>query len=194
VREYKCDREEVLVMRFSVNFLPSGFLISSSIIATVILTLSSPSFAESNERPGLLKNEYRHVCPKGTERVGEGPPSTSVVFCKQLLYNGSRMEGEYAKFYQNGNKQFQGTYEQGKKHGTWVSYYRTGEIREVKKFQDGQEIKSTQYKRDGSEIKKQELNKNKAEMESKVYSDLRRTRKGGKRTTQTPLSLGWPRK
>jgi hypothetical protein len=166
-------------------------------IAVILSTgMASVLNAESDDKdkPGILNREYRHSCPKGTERVGEGPPGTSVVFCKQHLYNGSRMEGEYAKFYRNGNKQFQGNYEQGKKHGTWTSYYRTGEVREVKKYQDGQVIKTTQYKRDGSEIKSRETDKSRAATESKVYSELRKTKRGGNRKNSLPLSLGWPGK
>ncbi len=163
-------------------------------IALASIALTSEVVAEKQEKPGILQRQYHHVCPKGTERVGEGPPATSVVFCKQTLHKGSRLEGEYAKFYRNGNKQFQGTYEQGKKHGTWVSYYRTGEIREIRKYQDGEEIKTIQYKRDGGEIKNKEFDKDKAIVESKVYSELRQTRKGGSKRNNASLTLGWPKK
>lgn len=170
---------------------------SKTVFLVFSLCMHLPSYASAQnetKKPGELKRKYTHSCPKGTERVGEGHPETTVVFCKQNLYNGSRMEGDFTKFFRNGNKQVSGTYEQGKKHGTWTSYYRTGEIRETKKYQDGEMIKTSQYKRDGREIKKQESNKNKAAAESKIYSELRDTKKGSQQKRNSPQSLGWPRK
>jgi hypothetical protein len=160
-----------------------------------IFALGHPAYADEHNKPGVIsKKKYIHVCPQGTERVGEGPPGSSIVFCKQELYNGSRLEGEYAKFYRNGNKQFQGSFEKGKKHGTWISYYRTGEVREVKKYMDGEVIKVTQYKRDGKELEKRDSDKANNAIESKVYSELRETKRGGAKKRNLPISMGWPRK
>lgn len=163
-------------------------------IFLVILLLGVfPLEAEENKKPGVIQKRYIHVCPKGTKKVGEGHPGSSVVFCKQELYKGSRLEGGYAKFYRNGNKQFEGNYEQGKKHGKWTTYYRTGELKEVKKFENGAITKSSLFKQDGTEIKSKNSAANTSE-EGKIYSELRQSKKGIKASNSIDKSMGWPKK
>ena len=114
---------------------------------------ATSAVAEKNDRPGIVKRQYVHACPPGTEQIGDGPPKSSVVFCRQILNNGFKLEGDYTTFYQNGNKKSEGSYVNGRKNGTWKVYSKTGEVVDSKEFIQGNAKRKelTQFKREKAE-------------------------------------------
>ncbi len=164
----------------------------SSIIALLLIAIPQSGFCQSkSKRPGVIKKKYKHACPGGTERVGEGPPKNTIVFCRQILPDGSRLEGDYTAFYRNGNKKAEGEYISGKKEGTWVSYYRGGQLSAKKSYIDGKLVEKVGYSKRGEVIKS---NKSKANTESKqsaenAYYKSLRYKKSHKSTRSG--SLGW---
>lgn len=176
------------------TFLATFCCVLISSLITSLISISE--VVADDDKPGIIKKKYVHTCPAGTERVGEGPPDTRVMFCRQPLHNTSRLEGNYATFFQNGNKKIHGEYSQGKKHGKWVQYYRTGEVREVKKYADGKPFEEKTFKKDGAKIKSKKNDEQSVEKNNgnngKVYSELRQMRRKGNTKGRSPVNMGWP--
>jgi hypothetical protein len=101
------------------------------------LFISVSCYADRNDKPGVVKRRYIHSCPTGTEQIGDGPPKSSIIFCRQINSKGFSLEGEYVTFFPNGNKKTEGTYTQGKKNGTWKVYSKSGDILETREFKEG---------------------------------------------------------
>lgn len=156
--------------------------IKTSIYILTIFILSIPSMgmcqqSRVGKKPGVLKKKYVHACPGGTERVGDPPPKKSkVIFCRQILQDGSRLEGDYIQFYRNGNKKSEGEYIAGKRQGTWTSYYREGQLAEKKEFVDGKIVEKVSYSKRGGVIKDndpKDKKKDKENAESEFSKTLR---------------------
>ena len=111
----------------------------------LMLFVSINCYADRDDKPGVVKRRYVHVCPAGTEQVGDGPPKSSIIFCRQINSKGYSIEGEYVTFFPNGNKKTEGTYIQGKKNGTWNVYSKSGDILETREFKEGL-VKKKEFK------------------------------------------------
>ncbi len=119
-------------------------------ILTVLCVFASTTlcFAGPRGRPGILKKKYKHVCPAGTEQVGDGPPKSSVVFCRAVLNSGYRLEGEYVTFYRNGNIKMQGEYVGGKRDGIWYNYRNNGQLMTKTEYRRGNKVRKPPEKKE----------------------------------------------
>ncbi|HMO16509.1 MAG TPA: hypothetical protein PKA63_01775 [Oligoflexia bacterium] len=178
-----------LQAQFQALFGSWGLLIT---VFFLFCIFSSSLSAENDKpKPGVIGKRYRHVCPEGTERVGAGPPGTTLTFCRQQLGEESRLEGDYTAFYLNGNKRLQGEYSRGKRHGTWTQFYRTGEVQEVVEYYEGVPGERKSFKRDGVLVKSKEPKKERVSSQAEVQSELRKTRRGKKAGGVRGRELGW---
>ncbi len=162
------------------------------LVTILILAIPSSGLCETkSNRPGVLKKKDSHACPGGTEKVGDAPPKSSIVFCRQILDDGARLEGDYTAFYRNGNKKVEGEYVSGKREGTWTAYYRGGQLSATKEFKDGKLVEKIAYSKRGDVLKsnkeKRKLKEN-SNAESEYEKSLRykKSAKGSHKAT-----LGW---
>lgn len=109
-----------------------------SILFILVLFHQDFALAESKTPPGILKRRYIHRCPAGTEQVGGGPPVSTMVFCREILPNGYRLDGDFTSFHKNGNKKMEGSYLQGKKNGEWKTFKNSGELLSTVTYNHGQ--------------------------------------------------------
>lgn len=169
-----------------------NYKLKFSIGAVLLMAIPSLGYCENKgKRPGVLKKKYSHACPGGTERIGDAPPKSSMVFCRQVLEDGTRLEGDYTAFYRNGNKKIEGEYVSGKREGTWTSYYRGGQLSATKEFKDGKLVEKIAYSKRGDILKS---NKEKREQEAKAnpeseYGKSLRYKKSVNSTRKA--TLGW---
>lgn len=130
-------------MFFLKTYLNSNLVSYKILFIAAVLCVFSTTlcFADPRGRPGVVKKKYKHACPAGTEQVGDGPPKSSVVFCRAMLQNGYRLEGEYVSFYRNGNIKMQGEYVGGKRDGKWNNYRKNGQLVTTSEYRNGNKIR-----------------------------------------------------
>lgn len=144
-----------------------------SVAALVLFGLTSSAAAEeaaqAAKKPtrgtayGPDGRPYVHICPVGTEPVGEAPPKGGQMWCRQPIEGGYRRQGAVAKWYSNGKKRFDGQFERDKKHGVWTKYRPNGKKQEEITYYDGKKVSSTLFDRRGREIDTKERDKREAE-------------------------------
>jgi len=194
-REYVGIRKIKLKMYLEQDYNSKNYPTKSRWFGLFLFIFISSGLVQADEDkppPGVVGKRYKHVCPEGTERVGEGPPGTTMVFCRQDLGDTSRLEGDYTAFYLNGNKRVQGEYVTGKRHGTWVQYYRTGEVQAIREFQEGKPVEVKQFRKDGVPVKEPKKLTQQKSGNSEVHSKLREATRGKKKAGKRARNLGWP--
>lgn len=164
-----------------------------TIVATINCLFLSNAWCDRDKTPGVIKRRYVHVCPAGTERIGDKPPKSKLIFCKQVLDNGARLEGLYTQFYQTGNKKTEGEYVSGKKHGIWYEYHRSGEIAATKEFVDGKVVEKVSYRPDGSVIQPPKNRVAKQNETANAFSEYSKALKYAKKGShhQPKGNFGW---
>lgn len=167
-----------------------------TIIAIINCLFSSYAWCDRDKTPGVIKRRYVHVCPAGTERIGDKPPKSKLIFCKQVLDDGARLEGLYTQFYGTGNKKTEGEYVSGKKHGTWYEYHRTGEVAETKEFVDGKVVEKVSYRPDGTIVKPPKNRITKQNETANAFSEYSKALRYGKRSPpkQSKGKISWSTK
>lgn len=115
--------------------------LSKIVVCLLVLFISSECFSDSDTKPGAARRRYSGICPPGTEQVGDGPPKSSLIFCRQSLKAGYRLQGDYISFYRNGNKKTEGNYSLGKKNGTWTNYKSSGEVVGTNEYKEGKLVR-----------------------------------------------------
>ena len=99
------------------------------------------------------KNKFKLVCPDGTEAFGEPPPKGKGIYCRQQLRGGSwTRTGGIVRWYDNGNKKFEGEYVRDKKQGNWVSYHRNGKKKQLEEWYNGERVKRIRYDKHGDPL------------------------------------------
>lgn len=124
--------------------LGMGYMRNTMVLHIAILVslgLGAEVSADSRAPSGILKRRYIHRCPPGTEQVGGGPPQSSMVFCREALPRGYRLQGDFTSFYKNGNKKIEGAYTEGKKTGEWKNFKNNGELLSTITYENGRIIK-----------------------------------------------------
>ena len=58
---------------------------------------------------------------------------------------------KYQQFDRNGQKEYEGTYKDGKEDGKWTEWYENGQIKEEANFKDGELISEKCWDEDGNE-------------------------------------------
>lgn len=162
------------------------------LVLSICLT-SREAFCERDKSPGILKRRYVHACPAGTERVGDKPPKSKIIFCKQILDSSARLEGPYTSFYETGNKKLEGEYASGKKNGTWINYHRNGALAEKREFIDGKLVEKTSYRSDGSKIEPAKNSKATHKGGGSEYDQFIQASKYNDKSYRRPTNadLGW---
>lgn len=95
----------------------------------------------------------RLKCPDGTEKVGAAPPEGFRVWCRARLPSGryEQQGGEVTFHRETGEVAAEGSYDAGRKSGTWLQFYETGELQWEETFEDGRvQGLSTEYWPDGT--------------------------------------------
>lgn len=164
----------------------------TTITALLLSLVTNEAHSEPDKTPGVIKRRYVHACPAGTERVGDKPPKSKIIFCRQKLESGSRLEGPYTSFYGTGNKKVEGEYTSGKKNGTWINYHRNGELSEKREFVDGKVVEKISYRPDGSIIKPNKSDPAKQNKNNEYEEFAQAARYSAKTHSRTAnRDLGW---
>jgi antitoxin component YwqK of YwqJK toxin-antitoxin module len=71
------------------------------------------------------------------EIVSSFPNGTPSLINYYKWYGDSKMIVKEVRYYQNGEKQYEGEYKNGEKHGLWVSWFENGEKWSEANFADG---------------------------------------------------------
>lgn len=64
-------------------------------------------------------------CPEGTEAKGAAPPEGSELWCESK----GKREGFYGKWYEGGQRQIEGAYQEDQKAGVWTEWHGNGQIK-----------------------------------------------------------------
>lgn len=101
--------------------------------------------------------KFQLPCPGGTESAGESPPKGSLMYCRQPAKGGGYVRtGDVIRWYDNGQKRFEGEYVRDKKHGEWKTFYRNGRKKTDEEWYNGERIKAVQYDKHGKPTKTDE--------------------------------------
>ena len=66
-------------------------------------------------------------------------------------YKDGKKDGKWTYWHKNGKKKFEGTYKNGKKDGFWIYWYRNGQKKHERTYKNGKKDgKWTDYKEDGT--------------------------------------------
>lgn len=149
-----------LLQVFSLSLLLSGPWLASAQAAEETKEAKKPTRAVAYGPDG---RPYMHVCPIGTEPVGEAPPKGGQMWCRQPIEGGYRRQGAVVKWYNNGKKRFEGQFERDKKHGTWTKFRPNGKKQEEITYYDGKKVSKTLFDRRGREINTKERDEREAE-------------------------------
>ncbi len=167
------------------------------ILHTAFFSLSNINLSHAVEppkQPGLVKKKYIHSCPAGTEKIGDAPPKSTVIFCRQELSDGQRLQGDFTAFYRNGNKKREGEYNSGKKEGSWRDYYRTGEIAAEREYSEGKIKKSKVFDKKGRALEKDKKRKEIIKAETAYQELSKSSRYANASVKQAKISQSWPSK
>ena len=88
------------------------------------------------------RSSYRapaHECPEGTRDAGARPPGGSHWWCETQLASTWVRHGPTRKWYDHGELESEGSYENGQEQGTWSRYWQTGGVKVRADFRDGQQ-------------------------------------------------------
>jgi antitoxin component YwqK of YwqJK toxin-antitoxin module len=65
-------------------------------------------------------------------------------------YRGEPFTGVAVDKHDNGQKQYEGTWKDGKQHGLWTYWYENGQKKMESTYKDGNRISSREWDRDGN--------------------------------------------
>jgi len=166
------------------------------IVGGLCLVSTNEAFAERKRAEPKVKKrkrKYVHPCPEGTEQFGTAPPDARKVYCRQQVYGGYRIHGNFSSWHQNGEKRLEGDYHLGKRHGVWKSYHRNGQKKYVEEWSGGKRTKRTNFDTEGNpkdEVNRRAILKEKREADSWRYDSANRVKKKRKRAKKSSWMKG----
>lgn len=125
-------------------------------------------FKHFNGKPHI-ESEYDYYVLNGVYRVTNGDGSIKSI----SYYKNGNPDSIYKAWYPDGTMQLEGRYDKdGKRTGTWKTYWENGQLSETEQFEKGELTgKDTQYNEDGSLDKEMDFKKNELNGEYKIYAD-----------------------
>jgi hypothetical protein len=91
--------------------------------------LAGSSSASDRDAPVTRAPSF---CPRDTEQVGAEPPGGGVVWCED---GDGLKQGPYRSWYDSGELEEEGQYQDGKRVGVWRFFDEKGELKGTRKFQ-----------------------------------------------------------
>jgi hypothetical protein len=109
--------------------------------------------ATSGELARTANGGGRRVCPFGSEARPLDPSDGPGWQCARKLADGWLAEGPYLLSWSSGATRTEGSFENGKRTGQWLSYHPNGQLRERATFREGQLVGcADQFDIDGASL------------------------------------------